>query len=150
MVIILGIDPGMSGAIAMIDTMDLCRAVVEDMPVADGNVSPSGLAHILAEKAPCHAFVEAVHSMPKQGVSSTFKFGSNYGIVLGVLGALGIPYTLVSPQKWKKAMGLTGDKEASRAMALRLFPELAGDLKRKKDEGRAESLMIAEYGRRIT
>ena len=67
----------------------------------------------------------------------------------GVLAGLGIPYELVTPQKWKRAMGVpSGDKSSSRPVALRLFPSLAAELRLKKDHGKADALLIAGYGRR--
>lgn len=95
--------------------------------------------------------IESVHSMPEQGVSSTFDFGMNFGIWLGIIAALNIPMELVTPQEWKKHYGLIGkDKDASRIIALQLFPQMAMELKLKKYNGRAEALLLAEYLRRKT
>lgn len=151
MSLIIGIDPGLEGALAFIDTSGngMLAACVEDMPVAGGHVDPAVLAHLLAEKRNAHAFIEQVNSFG-MGRKSAFTFGHGVGAVLGVLAALGIPYTEVTPAAWKKTYGLRRDKNASRAAALKLFPSLAGDLRRAKDDGRAEALLIAEYGRRIS
>lgn len=147
--IIIGIDPGLTGAIAILSDLPHVEPSIEDMPVADGSIDPAGLSALLANYDDARmAYVERVSAMPKQGVSSTFKFGTGYGMVLGVLAALEIPYALVTPGVWKKAYGLSSDKEQCRARALQLFPALAGDMKRKKDHGRAEALLIAEWGRR--
>ena len=90
------------------------------------------------------AMLENVHSMPKQGVSSSFKFGQHFGFLRGILTAQGIPFELVTPQKWQKAMGcLTkGDKNISKAAAQRLFPRI------KMTHAFADSILIAEYARR--
>jgi crossover junction endodeoxyribonuclease RuvC len=79
-----------------------------------------------------------------------FTMGRGLGTWEGVLAGLGIPYELVTPQRWKKALmdGMGKDKDASRLQAIRLFPAIAGQLARKKDDGRADALLIAEYGRR--
>jgi hypothetical protein len=146
---IIGIDPGKTGAVAVL--WEGGASDVIDMPP-----SPVGLrAELGIEDQPLSpsprfvAYVEKQQAMPKQGVSSTFKIGQSYGEILGVFGALSIRVVTVTPVKWKTAMGLRGkDKDASRALAMRLFPQLAGELQRKKDHGRAEALLIAEWGRR--
>ena len=93
------------------------------------------------------AVLEAVSAMPGQGVSSTFHFGESVGVVLGVLGALQIPVRMVTPAKWKKAAGLLGrDKDAARTLAIQLHPEVADQLARKKDTGRADAVGIARFG----
>jgi crossover junction endodeoxyribonuclease RuvC len=96
------------------------------------------------------AFVEKVHSMPGQGVRSMFTMGVGYGAWLGLLAGLQIPTTLVMPQRWKKVMlaDQGQDKDASRLRAIQLFPTEAEYFTRKKDDGRAEAALIAEYGRR--
>lgn len=81
--------------------------------------------------------------MPKQGVSSSFKFGRSLGLVEGVCDGLGIPVQWVTPNRWKKAMRLGADKEASRQLAIRRWPEQAALFARKKDHGRAEAALIA-------
>lgn len=93
--------------------------------------------------------IESVHSMPEQGVASSFAFGVGFGMWLGILSALKIPYTLVTPQRWKKTLmdGMGKDKDASRVVAMRLFP--SADLHLKKHHGRADAILIAEYIRRI-
>jgi crossover junction endodeoxyribonuclease RuvC len=145
-VIIIGIDPGLSGAIAFTARFG---AHVEDMPVAGGQVDAANLAQMIGlwkQDNELVAYVEQVAARPGQGVSSMFKFGMSYGAALAVLAACGVPVHLVTPGRWKKALGLSSDKELSRRRAIELFPQLAGDLKRKKDDGRAEALLLAHYG----
>jgi crossover junction endodeoxyribonuclease RuvC len=84
--------------------------------------------------------------MPGQGVSSTFKFGTAYGALLGVLGALEIRTVLVAPATWKKHFRLDSDKEKSRALALRTFAKSPEHFARKKDHGRGEAALLALYG----
>jgi Holliday junction resolvasome RuvABC endonuclease subunit len=137
----LGIDPGATGAIALvIHTGELWW--VEDMP---DPLHGAAIEVLLRNEGPFSAAVEDVHSMPQQGVSSTFRFGMNHGIVLGALGALHVPYQLVTPNRWKKAQRVTADKDTSRMRACELWPAHADKFKRKKDNGRAEAALIAHW-----
>lgn len=156
--IIIGIDPGVTGAVASISQS---QVRVTDTPVdvvTRGRKSkleflPGEMANLLSmyadpEGSP-HVFIEQVSAMPGQGVTSMFGFGKGYGIWIGILAALGIPYTFVTPQAWKKViMAGKGDKDAARGVAQSLFPSMVSQLSRKKDIGRADALLIAEYGRR--
>jgi hypothetical protein len=147
--VILGIDPGASGALAWLTNDGSTLRHIEDMPVIDGTTSASLLAHIIRSMSPTErltAVVEHVGSMPGQGVASTFKFGASWGIVLGVLAALDVPYELVRPNVWKRAMALGKDKGASRALACRMWPESAHLFARVKDDGRAEAALLARWG----
>jgi crossover junction endodeoxyribonuclease RuvC len=92
--------------------------------------------------------VEQVHAMPRQGVSSTFSFGKACGMIEGVVAARGLPIAWVTPQRWKKAMGVTADKNSSRQLAINLWPNEAELFKRVKDADRAEAALIAEHYRR--
>jgi len=146
----IGIDPGISGAIAILDN-ELRLVAVYDMPVMAGTgkrqqVNGAELARIIKSYllVDFTAYVERVSAMPKQGVASMFSFGTSYGIVLGVLAALQIPAVLVTPQSWKKKAGLTGkDKDHTRTLAQQLYP--GAELGRKKDIGRADALCIARF-----
>jgi crossover junction endodeoxyribonuclease RuvC len=76
-----------------------------------------------------------------------FAFGASFGLVRGVVASLGLPSTLVTPQRWKRSQGLTGrDKDAARTVAIARFPEIRHMLQRKKDCGRADAILIAAYG----
>ena len=153
--ILIGIDPGVSGAIAFLND-DLGLRHVFDMPVMalsgkKQQVNPAELGKLFRVwlcDVPVEnttAYVERVAAMPPQGVASSFNFGVSYGIVKGVLGALQIPMVLVSPAVWKRRAGLTGKpKDASRTLAQQLYP--AAPLGRKKDVGRADSILIARFG----
>lgn len=143
---IMGVDPGVSGAIAFYWWSAPDRIAVEDVPTAGGEIDAATLAKRILIMAPCAAFVEKVHSMPKQGVASSFKFGAAYGTVLGTLAALEIPVHLVSPQLWKKHFRIPADKEKARGLALQLFPACSEHFKRKMDHGRAEAALLALYG----
>jgi hypothetical protein len=143
---IMGVDPGVSGALAFYFIDHPERVAVEDMPIVAGDVDAVTLSKRIASMAPDLVFLERVNAMPGQGVSSTFKFGRSYGVALGVIGAAAIPLHLVTPAKWKGYLRLSSDKEQARALALRLFPSCGDHFKRKKDHGRAEAALIARYG----
>lgn len=144
----IGIDPGMSGAIALMDE-DGGEAEVYDMPTLGGEVNARHLTVLLRSAPAPYATIEEVHSMPKQGVKSSFGFGVSKGIVLGVLGALGIPYVRVTSSAWKRDMRVSSDKATSLRLANERWPSLADDLRLKKHDGRAEALLIADWGRRV-
>jgi crossover junction endodeoxyribonuclease RuvC len=147
---IIGIDPGKSGAVCMV-----CVGAVEypkhtdefvfiklDGTEKDIYTLIDGFKNSVT--GDWFAYIENVHSMPKQGVVSAFSFGRNFGFLIGLLTALKIPYEFVSPQKWQKAMGCLskGDKNVTKAAAQRLFPDI------KITHSIADALLIAEYGRR--
>ncbi len=91
-----------------------------------------------------HVTLEESQAMPGQGVRSMFMIGVGFGVWLALLAALALPSTRVRPAIWKRALGLGKDKEASRLRAMQLFP--GADLRRQKDHGRAEALLLAWYG----
>ena len=146
---IVGVDPGKTGALALLSDAGNLIAV-EDMPVVGAIISPVLLAEIVhnwidpfADPPYGTAVVEDVHAMPKQGVASMFSFGRSLGVAEGVLAGEGLAIQYVSPAKWKRALGLTNDKGASRRRAIELFPHLGSQFKRVKDDGRAEAALIA-------
>lgn len=144
-VCVLGCDPGLKGAIAYYFPSHPDRIMVEDMPVVAGNVDPATLARRIRQLRPTHAVIELVHAMPKQGVSSTFKFGDGFGCLRGVVAALDIPVCFVTPGRWKKDLRLSSDKEDSRQRALQLFTESIEHFSLKKHEGRAEAALLARW-----
>jgi hypothetical protein len=143
---ILGIDPDITGGIAYLYPSG--RIVAEDIPVVGGEVDVDTLARRIEEMGPCLAIIERAGAMPKQGVSSTFKFGVAYGSLRTVVAVCNISYHLVTPGKWKNHFGLDADKERSRALAIRLWPG-CGYFSRKKDHGRAEAALLARYGAEV-
>tara|TARA_R110002126_G_scaffold5787_2_gene30864 strand:+ start:1726 stop:2166 length:441 start_codon:yes stop_codon:yes gene_type:complete len=140
---IAGIDVGMTGAIGLLHENG--AAYVYDMPVINKEVNAAVLADIFREFRPDHAYIESVNSFG-MGKQSAFNFGAGFGAIKAVLATLEIPYSLVSPAKWKKSFNLSRDKNESRAIATRLFPTLAFEFARKRDDGRAEALLIAKWG----
>lgn len=151
----IGIDPGLTGAIALINENN-AEPLVWDMPtVASGKgvvkqevcaVSLARTLEAFAGFGGSRAILERTNAMPGQGVASMFSMGVSRGVVLGVMGALLIPYEEVAPSQWKKHFGLIGaDKDMSRRLALQLYPQLAKQLARKKDHNRAEAVLLATY-----
>lgn len=151
---VIGIDPGAHGAIAILSEDGL---LIEDTPYikpakGKGEYDFASMAHLFASvrnDGNAHVFLERVSARPGEGVVSAFSFGKGYGAWLGIIAAVGMPYTLVTPQVWKKAMGLPNSKERARIRAGQLFPANAQMFARVKDDGRAEAALIAEYGRRL-
>lgn len=152
---ILGCDPGFSGAIALLDGDAL---TIHDMPThrllrggrLKQEIDRAELARLIDAFSPIsHAIVEQVGFMTGQGGSSAFAFGKGVGVLLGILAADFVPTTEVSPQRWKKALQVPAAKDGARARASQLFPRHAGQWVRVKDDGRAESSLLALYGIRI-
>lgn len=146
--IYLGIDPGAKGSLAILEYIGSKRTNVTIIPYNE-----EAYVKALAELSGCSVVccLERVGAMPKQGVTSMFNFGMNYGFIQGLLTAYAIPYELVTPQKWKKEFQITGDKNSSIAVCKRLFPDV--DLRRtercrKDDDNTAEALLLAEFARR--
>lgn len=146
---VIGIDPGQTGGIAAIMGN---QVVVWPMPLAGNDIDLGEVARILRSCVPDVVVIEKVHAMPKQGVSSTFKFGEGYGGIKGAAAALEIRVELVTPQAWQKAIlsGTTRDKGAAVAYVRRAFPsaELVRKGCRIPHSGIADATCIAEYGRR--
>lgn len=142
---IMGVDPGLKGAISFYFPSHPERVAVDDMPIVAGNVCPATLARRLKQMQPTQAVIEIVHAMPGQGVSSMFKFGDGYGCVRAVVAALEIPVYFVTPSAWKKHFRLSSDKEESRRRAIELFPASSEHFARKKDDGRSEAALIARW-----
>lgn len=149
--ITVGVDPGVSGAIAFLTDKG---QEVFDMPVmASGKkqqINPYELHHLLVKMLAGRAaqsvvYLEQVSAMPGQGVSSTFGFGVSFGIIQGVVAGLGVPLVMVTPTTWKRRAGLLGkEKDQARTLAQRLYP--TAELGRKKDIGRADAILIARFG----
>jgi crossover junction endodeoxyribonuclease RuvC len=156
---ILGIDPGQSGAFALYNPKHE-RVAVLDMPTLSITVNQSVKKMIdlsaIKEWLLCHemliahVIMEKPTAMPKQGITSAFNFGwTNGGLTGLIVGALAVRLTLIAPATWKKSMKLTADKDACRLRASQLFPNDADKWTRKKDDGRAEAAMLAWYGHHL-
>lgn len=155
----IGIDPGLTGAVAAINEMGQI-ITVQDTPMLAVKKG-KGTKHVYVETAMAkilestvHIYgtscitIENVHAMPGQGVTSMFSMGTGFGLWLGIAAALCIPIERMEPHTWKQIVGIpTGsDKNASIVLASRIFP--SASLSRKKDHGRADALLIAEARRR--
>lgn len=153
--LIIGIDPGFTGAIAGLDT-ETGKLNVFDMPVFK---NPKGktilnlymLYDLLTPPADvqCTAMLELVAARPGQGAPATFRFGQGFGSVEMALAAHKLPTHYVTPAKWKKHFGLSKDKGASRGLASQRFPHNATEFSRVKDDGRAEAALIALYTKEV-
>jgi crossover junction endodeoxyribonuclease RuvC len=160
--IYIGIDPGLNGGVGILNTHSGSQAVFDTPTMIVSGAKEKRvyntveMSRILQpyEKFTLHdvlVVLESVHSMPKQGVASSFSFGQGLGMWQGIIAAYGLPLEMPSPQRWKKEIlaDQGKDKDASRAKAVQLFPSLASQFARVRDDGRAEAILMAEYGRRL-
>ena len=153
MVYTIGIDPGLTGAIAILkdgeylDLMDMPTTIKGGSGKVKYEVSATGILQFLRAKIPageaCKALIERVNSMPGQGAATVFSVGDSFGVARAVLASSGFAYTDVTPTVWKKHFGLSSDKEQSRALATKLFP--TAELHLKKHHDRSEALLMARY-----
>ena len=152
--IIIGIDPGLSGAIAILEDNKVLG--IFDMPVmAEGKknkrqLNSSQLVNIITDNTDntqeIAVIVEQVNAMPGQGVTSMFNFGQTFGAIKGVCAALKLPIFFVRPSKWKKHFELiNSSKDSSRTKAIEMYPSLSGDLAKKKDVNKSDAILIARY-----
>ena len=144
----LGIDPGLSGAWGLIDHHGKYQSCGDMLNNGNHILSRAVWAEMsqAVDRQDLEIVIEAVHAMPKQGLSSTFRFGMAYGAAISIAERFNCPWHLVTPQRWKKLLELDSDKNKSLELARNLWPN--APLSRKKDNGRAESLLLAEYLRR--
>lgn len=157
--IVIGIDPGLDGALAIIS----CRTphevlVVEDLPVVAYKIGKKSRRRLAAprlvsllnsytvlDEVAC-VMIEDQKAIGGEGRSSLGRLMEVYGIIQGCLAGVGLGFERVQPSVWKRKAGLLGkDKEGSRLLAIELYPAMADDLARKKDHGRAEAILIARY-----
>ncbi|SDR52663.1 crossover junction endodeoxyribonuclease RuvC [Rhizobiales bacterium GAS113] len=147
----LGVDPGLEGGWA-IYWPATNMLVAGDIPTSgDGSrrrVEGSLFANVLrAHEDLTAAGIELVGPGPHGGRASMFRFGAAYGSILGVVSALGLPFTLITPQSWKKRFRVPAgaDKEHSRQLALAMWPAHASLFARKRDHGRAEAALLGKF-----
>jgi crossover junction endodeoxyribonuclease RuvC len=153
----LGIDPGVNGALALLDDAGECRGVLDMPTLAAGGkkgrriLDGPALIRWLRKLPPGRvtAMLEEVSSMPRDGHVAAFSFGRTYGTTETALAAAGIPYRTVRPAIWKKVMGVLADKDHARMKATQLIPSGAKHWPLKKHDGRAEAALIAQYGRQL-
>lgn len=140
----LGIDNGLSGALAFYDGVEL---MIYDMPVFEIGgrkaINEPALQKIILTDRPAHVILEELTPLPKVGKLQSFSMGQSQGIMRGLFTAFDIPYTLIRPAHWKKAMACPKDKDASRKRASELLPSHSHNWERKEDDGRAEAALLA-------
>lgn len=145
---VLGIDPGLTGAIAALGVRGENLMVV-DMPVMDGRLDPYALTSLFVDFGPVdRVVVESQQAYPRQGVSSSFKTGMNYGVLLGVLAALERPVVHVTAAVWTRALRVGADKGSHRRRACETWPAHADLFKRVRDDGRADAALLAYWSLR--
>ena len=152
--IIFGIDPGVSGAISILENKKVIE--VFDMPtMIDGKknkkqVNGAQVTNIIKDKLnndkEVVIVVEHVNAMPGQGVTSMFNFGQSFGVIKGICSALSLPIYFVRPVKWKKHFNLIKtNKDASRTKVIEIYPEISSKISKKKDSNKADAILIARY-----
>ena len=154
--LIIGIDPGISGSICFLDNGKILDVI--EMPImTDGKknkkqVNGSQVYNEIIkkikqfEKNQIRVVIEHVSAMPGQGVTSMFNFGQSFGILKGICTAMQLPMYFVRPAKWKKYFNLlNSEKDASRTRAIEIFPYFSSQLSRKKDSNKADAILIASF-----
>ena len=153
---IIGIDPGISGAICFFENGKIIEII--DMPIMnDGKKNKKQVngAQIYNEiyeqiknipKHEINVVLEQVSAMPGQGVTSMFNFGQSFGVIKGICAAMRLPLHFVRPAKWKKYFNLlNSEKQASRTKAIEIFPDISHKLSKKKDINKADAILIASF-----
>ena len=153
--LIIGIDPGISGSICFFEDGKIIEVV--EMPVmieGKKNKKQVNGAQIYNEFSKwinnkdneIRVVIEQVSAMPGQGVTSMFNFGQSYGILKGICSAMQLPMFFVRPAKWKKYFNLiNSQKDASRTRAIEIFPYFSTQLSKKKDSNKADAILIASF-----
>ena len=154
--LIIGIDPGLSGSICFFEDGKILD-VVEMPTMIEGKknkrqVNGSQVYNEISkrikqlDKKDIKVIIEQVSAMPGQGVTSMFNFGQSYGILKGLCSAMQLPMYFVRPAKWKKYFNLiNSEKDASRTKAIEVFPYFSSQLSRKKDSNKADAILIASF-----
>ena len=154
--LIIGIDPGISGAICFFEDGKILE-VVEMPTMTDGKknkrqVNGAQIYNEIVEqinksgKHNVRVVIEQVSAMPGQGVTSMFNFGQSFGILKGICSAMHLPVYYVRPAKWKKYFNLiNSEKDASRTRAIEIFPYFSSQLSKKKDNNKADAILIASF-----
>jgi crossover junction endodeoxyribonuclease RuvC len=141
----LAFDPGLNGAWAALGFSGEFLGC-DELPRFDNSLDAKSISDLLHSWKPATIVIENVGAMPKQGVSSTFKFGVAYGICIGAAGGVGASLSFVTPGRWKRHFRLIGKpKDASRELAIHAYPEAASRLNLKKHCGRADALLMARF-----
>ncbi len=155
--LIIGIDPGISGSICFLDDGKILD-VIEMPTMIDGKknkrqVNGSQIYNEISRRIQniekqqnVKVVIEQVSAMPGQGVTSMFNFGQSFGILKGICSAMQLPMYFVRPAKWKKYFNLiNSEKDASRTRAIEIFPYFSSKLSKKKDSNKADAILIASF-----
>jgi crossover junction endodeoxyribonuclease RuvC len=154
--LIIGIDPGISGSMCFFEDGKILD-VVEMPTMTEGKknkrqVNGSQVYNEISkrikqvDKKDIKVIIEQVSAMPGQGVTSMFNFGQSYGILKGMCSAMQLPMYFIRPAKWKKYFSLiNSEKDASRTKAIEIFPYFSSNLSKKKDSNKADAILIASY-----
>lgn len=147
---ILAIDPGAKGALAFfrpdqgtLELIDTPTVEVKRGQKLKTEISPQMLAAIIRARNPSIAIIELTSARPGQGVSSMYQYGRGVGMLEGILSALDVPVTYITPLGWQKAVNARSGKDGNRQRAAELFPAYAHMFARKKDDGRADAALMA-------
>ncbi len=154
--LIIGIDPGISGSICFFQD-GVVKDVIDMPTMTDGKknkrqVNGSQIYNeiskriINTDKKNVKVVIEQVSAMPGQGVTSMFNFGQSFGILKGICSAMQLPMYFIRPAKWKKYFNLiNSEKDASRTKAIEIFPYFSTNLSKKKDNNKADAILIASF-----
>ncbi len=152
--IIIGIDPGLSGAIAILQNNKV-KSIFDTPVMSEGKKNKRQLNSAqmvkliksnISDVEETVVVVEHVNAMPGQGVTSMFNFGQTFGAIKGICAAIGLPIFFVRPAKWKKHFELiNSSKDASRTKAIEMYPAISDQLSKKKDVNKADAILIARY-----
>ena len=154
--LIIGIDPGISGSICFFEDGKIID-VLEMPTMADGKknkrqVNGSQIYNEISKRInkvfnqDIRVVIEQVSAMPGQGVTSMFNFGQSFGILKGICSAMKLPMYFIRPAKWKKYFNLIKtEKDASRTRAIEIFPYFSSQLSKKKDSNKADAILIASF-----
>ena len=153
--LIIGIDPGISGSICFFEDGKIIEVI--EMPVMTegkknkkqvngAQIYNEFLKRINNKDDDVRVVIEQVSAMPGQGVTSMFNFGQSFGILKGICSAMQLPMFFVRPAKWKKYFNLiNSQKDASRTRAIEIFPYFSTQLSKKKDSNKADAILIASF-----
>ena len=154
--LIIGIDPGISGSICFLED-GIIKDALEMPTMTEGKknkkqVNGSQIFNEISsriktyEKKNIKVVIEQVSAMPGQGVTSMFNFGQSFGILKGICSAMQLPIYFIRPAKWKKYFNLiNSEKDASRTRAIEIFPYFSSNLSKKKDSNKADAILLASY-----
>jgi len=154
--LIIGIDPGISGAICFFENGEV-REVIEMPTMADGKknkrqINGSQTYNEISKriknisKKDIFVVIEQVSAMPGQGVTSMFNFGQSFGVIKGICSAMQLSTFFIRPAKWKKYFNLIkSEKDASRTKVIEIFPYISSYLSKKKDSNKADAILIASF-----